>query len=112
MTKREEELAALRSGERPCVRSGQYWSKEEREKLLRDFESGAGISELALELNRTEPAVVQELKNEGAFENQSRHRGRNQPKPSGCPSCCQCPVCTVWNCPNRGKEFWDAGTVR
>ena len=47
MTKREEELAALRSGERPCVRSGQYWSKEEGEKLLRDFVSGAGTSELA-----------------------------------------------------------------
>ena len=112
MTKREQELAALRSGERPCERSGEYWSKEEREKMLRDFAAGVGISELTLELKRTELAVVQELKNAGAFENQTRRRGRNQPKPSGCPSCCQCPMCTVWDCPNRGKEFWDAGTVR
>ena len=112
MTTREEALAALRSGERPCERSGQYWSKEEREKLLRDFESGEGISDLALELNRTEPAVVQELKNAGAFENQTRRRGRNQPKHPDCQPGCQCPMCTVWDCPHRGKEFWDAGTVR
>lgn len=111
MTKREQELAALRSGERPCERSGEYWSKEEREKMLRDFAAGVGISELTLELKRTELAVVQELKNAGAFENQTRRRGQNQPKSQNSERCCRCPICTMWDCPNCGKEFCNAGTV-
>lgn len=67
MKRKEQELAALRSGEGPCERSGQYWSKEERENAIRSFTAGVGLSDLALELSRTELAVVQELKNAGAF---------------------------------------------
>ena len=111
MKRKEQELAALRSGERPCGRSGQYWSKEEREKAICSFETGVGLSDLALELNRTELAVVQELKKAGAFENQTRRRDRNQPKYQDGKDRCRCPNCLTFDCPNHGKEFYDARTA-
>ena len=58
----KEELIALRKGENHPERSGEYWNKEERQALTRDFMNGTGISDMAIKYQRTELAVVQELK--------------------------------------------------
>ncbi len=52
---------AIRAGEILPERSGEYWGNDEREKLTSLFFSGAGISQIALELQRSEMAVIQQL---------------------------------------------------
>lgn len=109
MSTSKEDLIALRKGEKHPERSGEYWSKKERQALIRDFMGGEGISDMAIKYQRTEPAVVQELKNTDMFENQSRHRRKNK---SHSPAlCCHCPTCTIKDCPNCGKEICHAESV-
>lgn len=109
MSTTKEEIVSLRKGEKRPERSGEYWSKEERQALIRDFIDGEGISEMAVKYQRTEPAVMQELKNADMFENQSRYRRKN--RTHGAVAGCHCPTCTLNACPNFGKEFCRAGTV-
>ncbi len=52
---------AIRAGEILPERSGEYWGNDEREKLIALFYAGAGISQIALELQRSEMAVIQQL---------------------------------------------------
>ena len=54
-------LIALREGAIPSERSGEYWSKEEKENLQRMFWNGDGISDIALSLQRSENAIIQQL---------------------------------------------------
>ena len=54
-------ICALRSRTIRPVREGAYWEKEEIELLEEMFNSGAGITEIALVLERSEPAVVQQI---------------------------------------------------
>ena len=54
-------ICALRSRTIRPVREGAYWEKEEIERLEEMFNSGAGITEIALVLERSEPAVVQQI---------------------------------------------------
>ena len=72
------ELLDLRMGRKRPAHSGDSWSKEELQQLKDLFFEGVGISKLATMLGRTELAVVQKLKEMGAFEQQSRLRGPNR----------------------------------
>lgn len=110
MSMSKEDLISLRKGEKHPERSGEYWSKEERQSLIHDFMDGVGISDMAVKYQRTEPAVVQELKNADMFENQSRRRGKNRSHSTAV--CCYCPMCAMKNCPNCGKEICHAESVR
>lgn len=110
MSASKEDLISLRKGKKHPLRSGEYWSKEERQALIRDFIAGEGISDMAVKYQRTELAVVQELKNADMFENQSRRRRKNRTQDTD--ARCHCPICFIKDCPNCGKEFCDAGTVR
>ena len=110
MSMSKEDLISLRKGEKHPERSGEYWSKEERQALIHDFIDGVGISDMAVKYQRTEPAVVQELKNADMFENQSRRRGKNRSHSAAV--CCSCPMCAMTNCPNCGKEIGHAESVR
>ena len=105
----KEELIALRKGENHPERSGEYWNKEERQALTRDFMNGTGISDMAIKYQRTELAVVQELKNTDMFENQSRRRRKNRSHSTDL--CCNCPTCTMKDCPNCGKEICHVESV-
>ena len=44
-------------------RAGDYWTDDEKNRLRILFDSGVGITEIALELGRTEPAVYQRSRN-------------------------------------------------
>lgn len=42
-------------------REGDYWTADERELLVQKLCEGEGITAMALELQRTEPAVIQQI---------------------------------------------------
>lgn len=109
MSASKEDLISLRKGEKHPIRSGEYWSKEERQALIRDFIDGEGISDMAVKYQRTELAVVQELKNADMFENQSRRRRKNRTQDAYVR--CHCPICAIKDCPNCGKEICHAESV-
>lgn len=52
---------AIREGRMLPERSREYWGDDEREKLITLYSSGIGISQIALELQRSEMAVIQRL---------------------------------------------------
>ena len=58
MTTKQSRLIALRTGEVPAEHSGEYWSKADIQLLERLYcQDGIDISDIALQLGRTEGAV-------------------------------------------------------
>lgn len=53
---------------------GQYWSNDDRMKLEQFFYDGVDIGEIASELKRSEPAVVQQLLNMHCFKHEVKSR--------------------------------------
>ena len=87
---------------KPAERSGEYWSKEDIRSLEQLYcQEGIGISDIALQLGRTEGAVCQQLTKIGLLSLQGKHRTRKQKKPI---SQCYYPICQVKDCVNCGKE--------
>lgn len=52
---------AMRNGELPLLRDGEYWTDDERRRVQIMFEEGKPVNEIALELQRTERAVYQQI---------------------------------------------------
>lgn len=52
---------AMRNGELPLLRDGEYWTDDERHLVQIRFENGVPVNEIALELQRTERAVYQQI---------------------------------------------------
>ena len=42
-------------------REGDYWIEEEKEQLVKLFRQGEGITAIAIRLQRTEPAIMQQI---------------------------------------------------
>jgi len=108
METNQEALAALRSGKAPPERSRDYWSKEDVETLTRSFWECHGISQMALEMGRSEIALYQKLLKMGLLSPQCDPRPK-RPRPESCD--CLCPACSNKDCPNYGKEHKNAGNV-
>lgn len=79
-------------------REGEYWSDEEREQMRCLFESGTGLTTIAMILQRTEMAVIQQgmlmnLFSPPHIRKQYVHK----------PPRCRCPNCKVEpaQCPHR-----------
>ena len=96
-TNYENELIALRTGKNP----------PEQLKLL--YYSGAGFSEIALKLKRTEVAVFQQASKIGILSQQCKPRNRVPKQQSH--TACLCPDCAMADCPNCGKECLYAGEL-
>ena len=101
-------LTALRSGSAPPQNSRTFWTKEDSETLRQCFWDGCGISQMAVEMGRTEVAIYQQLLKQGLLQQQCISRPK-RPKPEDCD--CLCPVCAKTDCPNHGKEQDNAGSV-
>ena len=98
----QQSLRELRSHRKLPDREREYWSDEEREDLSRKFNEGAGISEIAVALRRSEPAIMQQIEKLDLFdrkENPRRQRvarqlnclcGRCGNDPTSCPLRTQC----------------------
>lgn len=77
-------------------REGDYWTEEERETLIQKFHEGEGITAMALELQRTESAIIQQIEALDLF-------GRKKKNPTSTQPCCLCGNCKLEPalCPHR-----------
>lgn len=96
---RRQLLIAIRNGDLPCERSTALWTKEERMELEESYRQGVGLSELSLQLQRSETAIYQQLIVMGLTAT-SGTRGPKRQKANKC----ECPRCTETNCPYYGKK--------
>jgi len=48
-------------------RSGEYWSDEDKEKVNKLFNEGTGITEIAMILQRSETAVMQQIEKQDLY---------------------------------------------
>ena len=66
-------------------RAGDYWTDDEKNRLRILFDSGVGMTEIALELGQTEPAVYQQIEKLDLYgRKQNPQRQRNGKKPPEC----------------------------
>ena len=77
-------------------REGDYWTAEEREALAQKFHDGVGITAMALELQRTESAVIQQIEAMDLFGRKKKNPTPKQPR-------CLCSSCQLDPalCPHR-----------
>lgn len=113
MINSREALIALRTGQKPAQRSGEYWSEEELQQIEYLYNEGVSISDIALQFDRTEVAAFQQLGKIGLLSRQCRPRThkKKEEEPPEMEEECLCPYCNVKNCKNCGKERAHAGTV-
>lgn len=83
---------AMRNGELPLLRDGEYWTDDERRLVQIMFEDGRPVNEIALELQRTERAVYQQISSMSLYvtapEKMRKHKsGPKEPV-------CLCSVCS------------------
>ena len=90
MTSEEMREATKKMRFEDSVESNRNWTDSEREKLKSLFNNGYGITEIALELERTERAVNQELYHQDCYPRKKRTYRRKE-KVTGC-LCSQCGV--------------------
>lgn len=88
-----DKTAAMRAGQLKMKREGEYWTDEEREILKIRYQAGVPTNEIALELERTETAVNQQVDRMQLVVKNTRlsHRScpdRQEPR-------CLCSVCTL-----------------
>lgn len=78
-------------------REGDYWTAEEWETLVQKFNEGEGITAMALQLQRTESAVIQQIEAMDLFGRKKKSSAPKQPR-------CLCANCLLDPalCPHRG----------
>lgn len=80
-------------------REGDYWTDSEKEQLVNLFYEGEGITAMALELQRTEPAICQQIEKLDLYgRKEAPIRRKSEPKSP----VCLCAVCNLDPslCPN------------
>ena len=84
----EESVKNMRNRTVRLDREGDYWTAEEKEALVQKFNEGEGITAMALDLQRTESAVIQQIEALDLF-------GRKKKSPVPKPPCCLCANCKL-----------------
>lgn len=101
-----ESIRNLRRRGSRMEREGDYWEQDEKERLEEMFDDGIGLSEMAIRLQRTEPAVIQQIEKLDLYR---LYRRKDHPKRDGntdrLPRCL-CPLCKVNHngCPISGAR--------
>lgn len=91
-------IGQMRNNAMPLEKNRDYWSKEDYEKLNELFDQNYGITEIALNMRRTERAVYQQMLKQGLFEAKNRRWRERKAK-------CICHKCPVKNtCEYYDKE--------
>ncbi len=81
----QESVRSMRNQTLRADRARDYWTDDEKNRLRILFDSGVGITEIALELGRTEPAVYQQIEKMDLYgRKQNPQRQRNGKKPPDC----------------------------
>jgi hypothetical protein len=81
-------VIAMRTKGEGLVNDGQFWTEEHKQLLYTYFSEGLGITESAIRLGRSEPAIVQQLVKDGVFAYETGTR--NPRKQKGRCLCCKC----------------------
>ena len=82
-------------------REGDYWTAEEKEALIQKFNEGEGITAIAIRLQRTEPAIMQQIEKMDLYRRKEAPvRRKSEPKPPTC-LCDNCKLDPA-SCPHRG----------
>lgn len=80
---------------------GDYWTEEEKEQLVKLFREGEGITAIAIRLQRTEPAIMQQIEKMDLYRRKEAPlRRKSDPKPPAC-LCANCQLDPA-SCPHRG----------
>ena len=104
----QEQLKQIRQCPETLERTGEYWSKDDREILRQLYREGRGISEIAVMLQRSEFAVMMQLADMGEIRRSKRTRALKKGK-CLCENCCRgpehpdCPRCKEGRCANAGE---------
>ena len=85
-------------------REGDFWTDDERTQLENMFGAGAGITEMALYLQRTEPAIFQQIEKMDLYRRTDFPQRRRTDHCNGKSClCCTCNI-SVDDCPQHLSE--------
>ena len=100
---------AIREGQVIPERSREYWGDDEQEKMTSLYNSGVGSSQISLELQRSEMAVIQRLITENLLTPPGATRKRTA-KPPHC-LCVECPMKQSCKQSKQKQEVCHAGNL-
>ncbi len=96
-----EAVTSMRNRTVRMDREGDYWTEEEKEQLVKLFHAGEGITAIAIRLQRTEPAIMQQIEKMDLYRRKDApKRRKSTPKPPAC-LCDNCQFDPA-SCPRRG----------
>lgn len=96
-----EGVISMRSRTVRLDREGDYWTEEEKEQLVKLFREGEGITAIAIRLQRTEPAIMQQIEKMDLYRRKETPvRRKSTPKPPAC-LCDTCQLDSA-SCPRCG----------
>lgn len=105
----KETVRNIRNSSVRLERRGEYWSDKDKEKLNKMFHDGTGITEMAVILQRTESAIMQQIEQQDLYcrkQNPSRQRNTVSPSQCLCAVCkadpATCPLADT--CPRRQES--------
>lgn len=75
-----EAVKSMRNRTTRMEHEGDYWSPEERSQLEHLFHTGIGITAIAIQLQRTEPAVAQQIERQDLYQRRQYRQRRRSPK--------------------------------
>lgn len=84
-----ESIINLRNRTIRLDREGDCWTDDEKEILRQKFYNGDGITEMALALQRTESAIMQQIESQDLYGRKKRHLYRGS----------RCACVLIVNCP-------------
>ena len=103
-----EAIKTMRAPYHPMPHDGWYWSEDDVYNLKMMFSQGVGISQIAIELQRSELAVMQEIEKLDLYERKEhprRFRKSRAPKGFLCYYCNgECDNCPVANSNDPKQE--------
>lgn len=84
MNDKRQQLQKLRNRMIRPEREGEYWTENEVATLTRKFCEGAGISEIAVALRRSEPAIMQQIEKLDLFDRKENPRRQRVARQLNC----------------------------
>lgn len=91
-------IIAMRQRGEGIERDGQYWSDDDKKILEKEFEARVGVSEIAIQLHRSENAVMQQIDHLKLYEKVKKKRHTKKKKGCLCPKCSMFLNCTGKEC--------------
>ena len=95
----KERIRILRQRTDRLEHEGDYWTKDEIRMLVDGFNNCAGITEMADHLQRTEPAVMQQIEKMDLYHRKDNPKRRRKKKQARC-LCDRCRIDAA-HCQNR-----------